>query len=410
MSTTFSVPLPPLSDVAAAISDDVSESDKNVHGRSHDESDAIDSTGDVRSEKSAKRGRKTKAVESESGDVGLVKSAFSSSSDPEEVESICRPSFTKKQIFEISRKFDFFMILNNCTPFKDLVDLIHPVLERISFNVIERMTKSGKIFRGITINSMDPNKIAMITARLRFDTIFPEILEADQDFCISSATFPEMIKSIEKGSSMEIKRVKSGNDVIIRGFNPNVKNNESIISFPTIDNSSDNKENYKFNTMDYKYSIDIELASLRALVRIAASQPISARNIEFKIFELLNTKSGEKINKLSISYDCGPNVVSLTRNFYSKTKWDKEQKQTVITSSDYSDEEEIEDETRMVLVLEEKFTTKYLHLFLKSMDRQIINILISNGKPLVIIYPLNGGEDIGRCNFILAPSNKEGSE
>ena len=409
MSATFSVPLPPLS---GASTDDVSETRmqsqiKHTHNRVNE--GEHDGAQHESSESKSKRGRKSKPTDGSLDASSVVKSSLGAESG--DVDSIVRPSFTKKQIFDISCKYDFFMTLNNCTPFKDLVDLIHPVLERINFNVIERMTKSGKIFRGITINSMDPNKIAMITARLRFDTIFPEILDVDQDFCISSTTsFTEMIRSFERGSSMEIKRVKSGNDIIIRSFNPNVKNNESIISFPTIDNSTDNNEEYRFNTMDYKYSIDIELSALRSLVRIAASQSINARNIEFKIYELVNAKSEEKINKLCISYDSGPTVSKMTKNFFSKTKWDREKKQTVITSSDYSDEQEIEDETRMELVLSENFTAKYLNLFLKSMDRQIINILISNQKPLIIIYPLNGGEDVGRCNFILAPSNKEGNE
>ena len=416
MSATFSVPLPPLSeyhtsDLVGADADADADADvdvdadasapqgKSVHSRS---TDIIEP--DESSESKPKRVRKTKISPE------LPSSIANLNSNPDETdqETIDRPTFTEKQIFDISQKHDFFMILNNCTPFKDLVDLIHPVLEQINFNVIERMTKKGQLFRGITVNSMDPNKIAMITARLRFDTIFPKDLGQDQDFCVSSASFPGMMGSIEKGSSIEIKRLKSGNDVIIRGFNANVKNNESIVSFPTIDYVKDKSEEFRFDTMEYKYSIDIELSALRSLVRIAQSQQINARNIEFKIYELVNPKAGVKINKLSISYDSGPNIVKLTKHFFSKTQWDRNTKQTVITSSDYS--EEIGDDTRMVLVLFEKFTAKYMNLFLKSMDRPIINLLISNGKPLVIIYPLNGGEDVGRCNFILAPAIKEENE
>ena len=408
MSATFSVPLPPLSHGNSVDSD---SQEKKLHNRTSDETDGI-------SESKSKRIRKSKTTsfqsteqiaESGAGDKSHRSSSHTDSHESD-VESISRPMFTDRQIFDISQKYDFFMILNNCTPFKDLIDLIHPVLEQINFNVIERLTKKGQLFRGITINSMDPNQIAMISARLKFDTIVPQKLEVDQNFCISASSFQELIRGIDKGSSIEIKRLKSGNDVIIRGFNANVKNNESIISIPTIDYSKEKNEEIRFNTMDYKYLIDIDLNALRSLVKLAQSPQINAKNIEFKIYELVNARAGEKINKLCISYDSGPNISKMTKNFFSKTKWGRDTKQTVITTDDYSDEQGIEDETRMELVLFEKFTTRYMFMFLKSMERQIINLYITNDKPLVIIYPLNGGEDVGRCNFILAPAVKEETE
>jgi hypothetical protein len=58
--------------------------------------------------------------------------------------------------------------------------------------------------------------------------------------------------------------------------------------------------------------------------------------------------------------------------------------------------------------LDENFSTKYLNLFLKSMERQIITLKMSPKKPLVIIYPLAADDDVGYCTFIVAPGIKEG--
>ena len=387
---SVSVPLPPLSTQDESSAPIIEERSKNP------------ATGCLIAEPKSKRGRKAKVTSSSAED----ESDQQHKSDTKESfsDTICRPAFTMAQVHSISGKHDFFMVLNNSTPFKDLVDLIHPVLETINFKVVDRNTRSGKRFRGIVINSMDPKKVAMIVARLCVDTIFPETFP-EQEFCIASSTFPDMIKSIEKGSSMEIKRIKGSNDVVIRGFNANMKNNESIISVPTFDRTD---EAPQLNILDYKFIIDIELNSLRTLTRIAATTSINAQNIEFKIFELVDDATDQKITKVCISYDGGPNIPKLTKNFLSKTKWNRQSNgQTVITSSDFSEDQEIEDETQMKLVLYEKFTTKYLNLFLKSMDRQTITLRMSPDRPLVIVYPLNGGEDIGYCNFILAPTVKD---
>jgi hypothetical protein len=90
------------------------------------------------------------------------------------------------------------------------------------------------------------------------------------------------------------------------------------------------------------------------------------------------------------------------------TKWDRQNaNQTVITTTDATSDEKEEDDSRLKLVLDECFSTKYLHLFLKSMDRQTITLRMSPARPLVIIYQLDGGENVGYCNFILAPTVKQ---
>ncbi len=406
--STF-VPLPPLSlneeikffDVDDGSSGTMKSPKKSKNRAVVDETFAVSRDVSNTTEPKSKRGRKSKV----SSVATLSENDLQKAEEKESsVDTICRPAFTMAQVHKISDKHDFFMVLNNSTPFKDLVDLIHPVLETINFKVVDRNTRSGKRFRGIVINSMDPKKVAMIVARLCVDTIFPDTFP-EQEFCIASSTFPDMIKSIEKGSSMEIKRMKGSNDIVIRGFNANMKNNESIISVPTFDRTD---EAPQLNILDYKFIIDIELNSLRTLTRIAATTSINAQNIEFKISELVDDTMDQKITKVCISYDGGPNIPKLTKNFLSKTKWNRQSNgQTVITSSDFSEDQYIEEESQMKMVLHEKFTTKYLNLFLKSMDRQTITLRMSPDRPLVIVYPLNGGEDIGYCNFILAPTVKD---
>jgi hypothetical protein len=65
------------------------------------------------------------------------------------------------------------------------------------------------------------------------------------------------------------------------------------------------------------------------------------------------------------------------------------------------------DDSQLELVLEEMYSAKYLNLFLKSMTNSPLTLNMAPQKPLVIIYYLGAGEDIGYCNFVMAPTIKD---
>lgn len=345
----------------------------------------------------SKRGRKSKdqdsaEVESKNEDDGSM------------IDLATRPAFTVAQTHKICQENNFFMVLYNSTPFKDLVELIHPVLENITFQVVDRTTKGGQRFRGIVVNSMDAKKVSMIVARLKADDIFPDVFP-DQEFCVSSENFSNLIKTIKKGCCLEIKQGKDSANIKIRGYNPNRCNRESHITVPTLDKD---EEAPQLNMIDYKFLVDIDLQVLRNITRVAQNSSVNAQDINFKIFEGTDESGDYKITKVCVSLNGGPGSATLAETFRSKTKWNRQNAdQTVITTSEsMSDEKDADDDSRLKLVLDEKYSTKYLHLFLKSMDRQTITLRMSPARPLVIIYQLDGGENVGYCNFILAPSVK----
>lgn len=387
---TSVLPLPPVS-----FFDD--DSKKRTHDDGNEEKSGNSGGDEDQSEENhkPKRGRKSKDV-----DVEPKKSEEEGSM----IDLATRPAFTVAQTHKICQENDFFMVLYNSTPFKDLVELIHPVLENINFQVVDRTTKGGQRFRGVVVNSMDAKKVSMIVARLRADDIFPDVFP-DQEFCVSSENFSNLIKTIKKGCCLEIKREKGSANIEIRGYNPNRRNRESHISVPTLDKA---EEAPQLNMIDYKFLVDIDLQVLRNITRVAQNSSVNAQDINFKISEGSDDSGEYKITKVCVSLDGGPGSPTLTETFRSRTKWNRQNAdQTVITTSEsMSDEKDSEDDSRLNMVLDEKYSTKYLHLFLKSMDRQTITLRMSPARPLVIIYQLDGGENIGYCNFILAPTVK----
>jgi hypothetical protein len=308
-------------------------------------------------------------------------------------------------------KYDFFLVMYNSTPFKNLVDLISPVLERCTFRIMKKPGKHGKPgFAGVTINSMDSNTVSMIIARLKCDEVYPPNLAADTSFCVSTDMFSTLVRSIKPGSSMELKKFTNKAEVYLKGYNPNRKNYMVRQKIPTLDADD---QFPKIDIIGYKYVVDIDLQTLRGIVKIAQNQRISASKIRFRIYKNNRASNSDtQITKVKITVDAGVGGPSTTSEFRSVTKWDsKDDQQTVITTSDMYDDEDgaVEDEV-LQKVFDEKFSTKHLHLFLKSMDRPSIILRFSDGKPLVIVYPLGGEETVGYCNFILAPVRKSEEE
>jgi hypothetical protein len=366
-----------------------------------------ESTSEDTSQKQ-KRGRKTNASKEESEDEKKKSEdeKKKSSNNKDDVISVIdaasKPMFTVAQIHKFSQENDFYMLFHNSTPFKDLVDLIQPVLETITFKIVDRMLKNGQRFKGITVNSMDSKKVSMVVARLRADEVFPESIK-EQEFSVKSQDFVSFLKMIKKGCCLEIKREKGKEELKIRGFNPNKRNHESRISVPTLD--IDEKTD-QLDTQNYKFIVDMDLQMLRNITRVAQTGSVNATNIKFQIYEGTDPGKTNQITKVCVSLDGGPGTANVMETFRSVTKWNKQQDggQTVITTTDTLDDDKDSDDSDLVLVLDQKFSTHYLHTFLKSMDHQSITLRMSQDKPLVVIYQLDGGENIGYCNFILAPT------
>ena len=279
----------------------------------------------------------------------------------------------------------------------------HPILEDINFKIVDRPTKSGQRFRGITINSMDTKNISMIVARLKADEIFPRENFTETSFCVKSAMFSSLIQTIKPGCCLEMKRQKNKSNLDICGRNPNRATHETNLHIPTMDVQ---EEVNRLDIIDYKYIVDIDLGVMRGITRVAQNATIGAETIRFKIYEGVNERNDTKITKVSVSLDSDKDDPSMEQVFRSVTKWDRnDQNQTVITTSESMDDKSEQMYDDLKEVINQKFSTKYLHLFLKAMDRQTITLRMSPNKPLVIMYPLGDGESIGYCNFILAPTD-----
>jgi hypothetical protein len=330
--------------------------------------------------------------------------------ESEIMEPLPKPKFTLTQAHMLSQKNDFFMLMSNSTPFKELVDLISPVVESINFKIVDRPSKNGSRFRGITVNSMDKHKASMIVARLQADELFPAENFEEQSFCVKSLKFSNLIKTVKPKTYLELSRLKTGSEIDIRGYHPNHRNYETLMTCQTLDKDEEKVPNMQI--LDYRFVVDLDLHVFKSITRVAKTSEIGSEHIRFQILEQIDEKKETKYTKVCISIEDDDGHATIRHIFRSITKWEKNAGHvghTVITTSEtITDTTEI-DESSLEIVLDERYRTDLIHLFIKSMDKSVVTLRLSPDKPLVIMYPL-GNENIGYCNFIMAPIMKEESE
>lgn len=308
---------------------------------------------------------------------------------------------TKHEKRQKKQDVDFRIVFMNSKPFKELVGLISPVLVDCNFNIVNKSK-----FKGISINSIDPSKQCMIVARLNCDEIEPYSIPKDTGFCVSMSTFSAILKNaVKPNAAIEMKRNVNSTNIIIQGYNPSTNNYITNSEIPTLEKTDDSP---KLNVLGYEHVVKFDLQTLRGIVKTAQNQKISADKICFQIYEgkcLDNTK--ETMIKVTIQGDLG---LRSTHTFRSLTRWEnKGEDRTIITTSE--DSEELGSQPRVPLkkVFDERYSTEFLNLFMKSMERQEIVLRFSPGKPLVVQYDF-GGETMGYCNFILVPIRKDVDE
>ena len=311
---------------------------------------------------------------------------------------LAKPTYPLSRIHTIKQNNDFFLVFYDSDLFKTLISVVHPILKEIQFKVVAK-----KSMRGITVNSIDENKSAMVVARLPADEMFAEEM-SEQKFCVTSESFASMVKALKSNCCLEIRREKRSSRIDIRCYQPAKKNYESSIQIPTLNKDDDEVPQMKI--LDYNFILDIDLNILRSITRVASNGGVSAQNIRFLISER-NLDDATKITRVTISMDAPEGNPSMDHTFRFKTSMENDAQQTVLKIDDCLNEEEVArlvEEEEMVNLYDQRFSTKYLQTLLKPMDRDKVQLRLSPNRPLVLTYPV-GPE--GYVNFLLAPNVTE---
>jgi len=277
---------------------------------------------------------------------------------------------------------------------RTLVDVVGNILNRVNFR-INYDSKKDVYF--LCIDSIDPHHVCMIQARLTCEKIYN--LKGTEMFCVDTNVLNTLLKNVPAHYSLDLIKKSSSADIHMRTYESLSNSHETHYILSTL---HDESETMQLSEMSYKYTIEIDLGTLRQIVKM--STQLRATQIEFSVKEPSNDKKGVSRTTFSIS-STGDATQEHRFNSATVTEPGNETETCVIRAATDATGPDTIDGEEMNIKYTDSFSTQYLNYFLKSMERQIITMKLSQDKPLILHYPL--GADRSYICFVLAPKTTE---
>tara|TARA_B110000046_G_C13012953_1_gene407485 strand:+ start:530 stop:1462 length:933 start_codon:yes stop_codon:yes gene_type:complete len=276
---------------------------------------------------------------------------------------------------------------------RTLVEVVGNILTRVNF----RFTYDAKReMHFMCIDSIDPQHVCMIQARLICEKTH-NLLNQEVDFCVDSNILNLILKNIPSHYSIDMEKFSDSPDISITAYETLSNSHHTKFELPTL---VDDSETMQLSDMSYKYTIEIDLGTLRQIVKMSMS--LRANQLEFTVKEPADRNSGVSRTTFMIA---SKGDASQAHCFHSATVAEGADDDTYVirAATDSTAPESTSDTTR--IVYNDAFSAQYLNFFLKSMERQIITMKLSQDKPLIVHYPL--GADKSYICFVLAPKTTE---
>ena len=275
---------------------------------------------------------------------------------------------------------------------RTMIEVVGNILTRINLR-LSKSKETGTHF--LCIDSIDPQHVCMIQARLSCEKVFQSNDETDADFCVDSNLFNLCLKGMAQHYSIDIFKEKNNPDIHIRAYETLSNSHQTFFKLPTL---LDESETMQLSDMSYKFIIEIDLGTLRQIVKM--SQNLKAQQIDMTVKEPIEKKNGicRTVFTIGASGDAHQE-----HNFFSATVQENnevDESRVIRAATDATGPPENANGD-LDLIYSDSFSTQYLNFFLKSMERQIITMKLSQNKPLILHYPLDA--DKSYICFVLAP-------
>lgn len=275
---------------------------------------------------------------------------------------------------------------------RTLVEVVSNILTRVNFRLIFDQKRNMHF---LCIDSIDPQHVCMIQARLICEKTVN--ITDEVDFCVDSAILNLILKSIPSHYSIDLMRNRSSADIHIKAYETLSNSHQTNFEIPTL---VDDSESMKLSDMEYKYIIEIDLGTLRQIVKMTMS--LRANQLELSVRKPKDESEGKVVRT---TFTIGSNGdARQAHNFHSATVSEGGEKgdtYVIRAATDSTAPDGGVDDSE--LVYSDMFSAQYLNFFLKSMERQIITMKLARDKPLIVHYPL-GAEKSYIC-FVLAPKS-----
>jgi hypothetical protein len=267
-------------------------------------------------------------------------------------------------------------------------------LQRVNFRITFDAKKNSFF---LCIDSIDPQHVCMIQARLSCEKIYN--LKGDEMFCVDTNILNTLLKNVPTHYSLDLIKKTTSADIHMRTYESLSNSHETHYILSTL---VDESETMQLTDLQYEYVIEIDLGTLRQIVKM--STQLRANQIQFSVKEPHDNKKSISRTTFSISSK-GDATQEHRFNSATVTEPNSETQTCVIRAATDATGPDTIDGEKMNIKYQDAFSTQYLNYFLKSMERQIITMKLSQDKPLILHYPL--GADRSYICFVLAPKTED---
>lgn len=288
-----------------------------------------------------------------------------------------------------AKTFDVYGRVAQSQALKLFLDAISLIIPEGSFEI----TKNNS-FCGITLESVDLARSCLVQGRLSCQIEDGSGAdECKRCFCVRVQALKDCLKTASGHHFVDIWLNDSG-ELNVKIFEPDIGGFAPEFNIRTLF-----KENEKIpiSNLNYEFYVEINIKMFQQIMKLCRDHKSDTIKLEVgetdadTIFFVMSYESDEVNGYFPIYSSSG-------------TEKDGEQNITHIKASDDVVSSKINREN-IKIKYSDRFSSEYLNLFTKNMDRHFVSLRLAAGKPLLVDYPLGiAGND--RIRFILAP--KEG--
>jgi len=171
--------------------------------------------------------------------------------------------------------FEWKITFDQTQGLRTLVEVVGNILTRVNFR-IKHDPKKDMFF--MCIDSIDPQHVCMIQARLTCEKTFN--LKEDVDFCVDTTILNTLLKSVPAHYSLDLVKKEGCADIFMRTYETLSNSHETHFVLSTL---VDDSETMALSDMFYKYTIEIDLGTLRSIVKM--SMALRANHIDMSVRE-----------------------------------------------------------------------------------------------------------------------------
>lgn len=292
-------------------------------------------------------------------------------------------------------KYDFIASIPNPHSFKSMCEIASNVLINTHFQFVNTPK-----FEGIRVDTIDPNMVCMVKARFACNVWLNPLCQSNSAsndgmrVCLRMKTLTTVFRHISANHMLNIQREKDSSNIVLRVYNRFDQSSSMEFVIKTLEQKISNAS---ITNIDSKYTIEMMLTQCKTMFKMG--KDIRASNIQFEIFEVPQKKETETYFRILANGD----EATARYTFQSATK----QSTTDSGQAVYALEQQTVQPCLdgMDCVYNEMFSTEFLNLFLKSMEKQTLHLTLVPDGPLILHYQLGGDQSVIR--FVLAPQVKD---